>query len=275
MHRFGELLSAGVEERTSLCVGIDPHPYLLASWGLADEPASLEAFGLAVVEAAAGRVAVVKPQVAFFERFGAAGYAALEHVLAAAREAGLLIIGDAKRGDVGTSVAAYGQAWLTPGSSLEVDALTVSAFQGVASLRDVIQLARDAGKGLFVLCATSNPEAATLQSAQTPAGVSVARAIADEVAQVNAEDVSEASPVGSFGLVVGATIDRAAFGLELDTHTPILAPGFGAQGAALGDFFNLYPTPAPVLASVSRSVLQHGPSELATAIDHHLSQLHG
>lgn len=268
MQPFGELLEAATEERGNLCVGIDPHPYLLDAWALPDEAASLKTFGLAVVAAAAGRAAAVKPQVAFFERYGSAGYVALEHVLAAAREAGLLVIGDAKRGDVGTSVAAYGQAWLTPGSALEVDALTVSAFQGVGSLAAVVDLAREAGKGLFVLCATSNPEAAQLQLARTADGETVARAIARQVAGLRGD-----ARVSSFGLVVGATIDRTEFGLELDDSTPILAPGFGAQGAALGDFKRLYPTQAPVLASVSRSVLQHGSDGLELAIDDHVRAL--
>lgn len=268
MQRFGDLLAAGVAERGPLCVGVDPHPYLLKAWGLTDAPSSLVEFGLATVAAAAGRVAAIKPQVAFFERHGSKGYAALESVLAAAREAGLIVIADAKRGDVGTSVAAYGEAWLAPGSPLEADALTVSAYQGLGSLSDVITLARDAGKGLFLLCATSNPEAAVVQRAVTETGATVASLIADEVAALNADDAT-----GSFGLVIGATIERESFGLRLDSRTPILAPGFGAQGGTLDRLGDLYPTDAPVLASVSRSVLQAGPGGLADAIDDHRRQL--
>ena len=268
MQPFGDLLAAGVAERGPLCVGIDPHPYLLEAWGLPDAPSSLTEFGLAVVSAAAGRVAVIKPQVAFFERHGSRGYAALEEVLGAAREAGLIVIADAKRGDVGTSVAAYGEAWLTPGSPLEADALTVSAYQGLGSLSGVIEQARDAGKGLFVLCATSNPEAAVVQQAETANGATVARLIAEEVADLNAGGMS-----GSFGLVIGATIARSSFGLELDSRTPVLAPGFGAQGGDLSRLAELYPTKAPVLAAVSRSVLQSGPAGLQTAIDDHTRQL--
>lgn len=268
MQPFGSRLRTVVNEHGPLCVGIDPHAHLLKEWGLPDAPDSLVEFGLRVVEAAAGRVGVVKPQVAFFERHGSAGFTALEQVLAAAREAGLTIIGDAKRGDVGTSVDAYGQAWLGEGTPLEVDALTVSAFQGVGSLASVIDLAKARGKGLFVLCATSNPEARIVQSAILADGRSVARLIAEEVAALN-----DGEETGSFGLVIGATVNGGDFGLDLESATPILAPGFGAQGGALEDLRKLYPTDAPVLASVSRSVLQAGPQRLAVAIDEHRARL--
>ena len=142
-----------------LCVGIDPHEHLLTEWGLDASAAGAREFGLRVVDAAAGRVGIVKPQVSFFERYGSAGFAALEDVLAAARAAGLLVIADAKRGDIGTTMDAYARAWLTPGSPLEADAMTVSPFLGVGSLRDTFRFALENGKGVFVLAATSNPEA--------------------------------------------------------------------------------------------------------------------
>lgn len=160
---FGHRLHDSIAVHGPLCVGIDPHSYLLNEWGLVDSALGLREFGLRVVEAAAGRVALVKPQVAFFERHGSEGYAALETVLDAAHSAGLIVIADVKRGDVGTSLDAYAQAWLTPGSPLEADAMTVSAYQGVGSLSGAVTLATDHGKGLFVLAATSNPEAAALQ----------------------------------------------------------------------------------------------------------------
>ena len=263
MTGYGEALAAQLSGAPGLCVGIDPHPHLLDAWGLPGSAEGVLEFGLAVVDAAAGRAHALKPQVAFFERYGSAGLAALEQVLAVARERGIRLIGDAKRGDIGTSVAAYGQAWLTPGSPLEVDALTVSAFQGLGSLDTVIELAAEHGKGLYVLCATSNPEAAAVQRAVTAAGESVAAMIARQAAQLNASSVA----AGHVGLVLGATNDLADYGLELDAKTPVLAPGFGAQGASLTDVRTLFPTAAPVLASVSRSVLSAGASGLADAID--------
>src|SRR5690606_29705081 len=154
--------------------------------------------------AATGQVAVVKPQVAFCERFGSAGYAALEDVLAAARLAGLLVIADVKRGDVGSTVEAYAQAWLTPGGQLESDAMTVSAYQGVGSLEAPLEMADRHSKGLFVLSATSNPEAAAIQMARTEAGDTVASRITHDVAAWNTDH--SAGRLGSVGVVIGATV---------------------------------------------------------------------
>jgi len=267
---FGSRLAQVIDERGSLCVGIDPHSYLLADWGLHDDASGVREFGLRVVEAATGRAGMVKPQVAFFERFGAAGYAALEEVLAAARSAGLLVIADVKRGDLGSSVAAYGQAWLTPGAPLEADAMTVSAFQGVGSLRHPISLAAASGKGLFVLAATSNPEAADIQTSRHPvSGRSVARAIIDGVMETNAAIGHEAGPIG---VVLGATLDLPAFGIDTtkpnEPALPVLAPGFGHQGARLDDARDIYGELAGMLViSESRSILSAGPDALAATID--------
>jgi orotidine-5'-phosphate decarboxylase len=240
---------------------------LLTQWDLPDTAGGVRDFGLRTVEAAAGQVAVVKPQVAFFERFGSAGYAALEDVLEAARSAGLIIVADVKRGDVGTSVEAYGQAWLTPGSALEVDAMTVSAYQGVGSLDAPLGLAELHGKGLFVLSATSNAEAAALQLAKTDTGASVARTIVDDVASWNADHT--AGELGSIGVVIGATVDASAYGLDYGNMAgiPILAPGFGHQGARIDQFSELYgPAAGSVLVAVSRSLLTAGPRGLKPAI---------
>jgi orotidine-5'-phosphate decarboxylase len=167
---FGDRLDAVFTTRGQLCVGIDPHAWLLADWDLPDSAAGAESFGRTVVEASAGQVGIVKPQVAFYERFGSAGYAALERVLADARAAGLLVIADVKRGDLGTSAEAYGQAWLSADSPLEVDAITVNAYMGVGSLAAVIDQAGQEGKGLFLLAATSNPEAEAIQRAVVAGG---------------------------------------------------------------------------------------------------------
>mgnify|MGYP000848359484 CR=1 FL=1 len=249
---FGTRLAAAVAEHGPVCVGIDPHAHLLDAWGLPDTAAGAEAFGLEVVEAAAGRVAIVKPQVAFFERHGSAGLAALEHVVRVARDAGVLVLADAKRGDLGTTMDAYAQAWLTPGAPLEVDAITASPYLGLGSLEPALSLAERHGKGVFVLCATSNPEGADLQSRADATGESVAASIARGVDAWNADHAPDAA--GSIGLVVGATVAAADFGVTLTGATPILAPGFGHQGARLADLRALYPAGSLVLASVSRSV---------------------
>jgi len=271
--RFGVRLREAFDTRGQLCVGIDPHAELLDAWGLPDSADGVRDFGLRVVEAASGRAGVVKPQVAFFERHGAAGYAALEDVLAAARASGLLVIADVKRGDLGTSVNAYGQAWLSPGSTLEVDAMTVVAYQGLGSLDGVMELAARVGKGLFVLAATSNPEARETQTATRADGRSVAAGVVAEVAERNART---SLPLGSVGVVVGATIALADFGLSDASFAgmPILAPGFGHQGARIAQLPELFGAAAQnVLVSASRSILSAGPQGVEAAIDAHVGEV--
>ncbi len=271
---FGARLERAFATTGQLCVGIDPHAGLLASWGLPDSAVGVRDFGLQVVEAAAGRAGIVKPQVAFFERHGSAGYAALEDVLAMARAAGLLVIADAKRGDVGSTVEAYGEAWLTPGSPLEADAMTVVAYQGLGSLDGVIERATRFEKGLFVLAATSNPEAAATQTARRTDGRFVAAAIVADVAGRNVAEASGA--LGSFGVVVGATIALADFGLSPASFTgmPILAPGFGHQGARIAQVPELFgPAAQNVLVSASRSILSAGSEGLIAAIDAHVNEV--
>jgi orotidine-5'-phosphate decarboxylase len=254
---FGAGLATTFETSGHLCLGIDPHPFLLDQWGMPDTPAGVREFSLRAVEASVGAVGIVKPQVAFFERHGSAGYAALETVLAEARGAGLLVIADAKRGDVGSTVAAYGSSWLLAGSPLEADAMTVSAYQGVGSLREVVELALTNDKGLFILAATSNPESVETQTAVRASGATVAAGIVDEVHHLN----SSAETLGSVGVVIGATISASDYGISFESlrSTPILAPGFGEQGAALADVTRLYGAAAPqVIANVGRGVLRVG-----------------
>ncbi|WP_105565232.1 orotidine-5'-phosphate decarboxylase [Microbacterium halophytorum] len=262
---FGTRLRGALDEFGPLCVGVDPHAALLDAWGLDQGPAGLESFGLRVVEAAAGRVAAIKPQVAFFERFGSAGFAALEGVLAAGREAGLIVIADAKRGDIGSTMAGYAAAWLEAGSPLEADAVTLSPYLGPGSLAEAVRFGAERGKGAFVLAATSNPEAGELQRAATAGGDSVARLVARESAQLG----GGTAPIGPVGLVVGATIDREPAGLADDVlgGMPILSPGFGAQGAEPADLRRRFGTVAGnVLASESRSLLRAGADALPDAI---------
>jgi orotidine-5'-phosphate decarboxylase len=232
----------------------------------------VRAFGLTAVEAAAGRAGMVKPQVSFFERFGSRGFAALEDVMSAARAAGLLVIADAKRGDIGTTMAGYAQAWLEPGAPLEADALTISPYLGGGSLAEAITRALPAGKGVFVLAATSNPEGAPVQQALVPAALATTQGETTALRitrDVTAYDSPEGG-LGSVGLVIGATIDRAGFALDDDTlrAVPLLAPGFGAQGATPADLRSRFGTLAGnVLASESRSILSAGPDRIAATIE--------
>ena len=271
--RFGERVRAALDAHGPLCVGIDTHAALLAAWGLSADAAGARQFGLRTVEAATGRVGVVKPQVSFFERHGSAGIAALENVMSAARAAGLLVIADAKRGDIGSTMDDYARAWLGAGSPLEADALTVNPYLGVGALGGAFALAEEQGKGLFVLAATSNPEAADLQRARTASGETVSAAVVADVSARNAATTA-AGEWGSFGFVIGATLDLGAAGIGPFAPTaPILAPGFGAQGAEPADLVRRFGALSPsVLASESRSILSAGPDDLAETIARRAAQ---
>ena len=240
---FGARLRRAMDERGPLCVGVDPHAALLADWGLDDDVAGLERFSRTVVEALADRVAVLKPQSAFFERFGSRGVAVLERTVAEARAAGALVVMDAKRGDIGSTMAAYADAYLDPASPLFSDALTVSPYLGFGSLRPAVDRARTHGCGLFVLALTSNPEGTEVQHAVGADGRAVAASVLAHLAAENgvgnrdavgngngsgdadgsrnanggagADGSAGVHPyatgqlLGSFGAVVGATLSAA------------------------------------------------------------------
>ncbi len=251
---FGARLRVALDGRGPLCVGIDPHASLLAAWGLPDDADGLERFALTVVDALGDRVAVLKPQSAFFERHGAAGVAVLERTIVAAREAGALVLLDAKRGDIGSTATAYADAYLRPGSPLCVDAMTVTPYLGFGSLRPFLDAAAEHGLGLFVLAVTSNPsQVGEVQRARAGDGT-VAGSILAAVAAENAG----AEPLGSVGAVVGATV--GATGEDFAVNGSLLAPGLGAQGAQPADLREVFGTALPnVLPSYSRTVLAAGP----------------
>ncbi|MGL4304647.1 MAG: orotidine-5'-phosphate decarboxylase [Mycobacteriaceae bacterium] len=254
---FGQRLFDATERRGALCVGIDPHPALLSSWGFADDIAGLKQFVEVCVTAFADVAAVVKPQIAFFERFGSAGFTVLEDAIAALRASGVLVLADAKRGDIGSTMAAYAQAWLGEDSALSADAVTVSPYLGYGSLGPVFELAEQNGGGVFVLAATSNPEGWQIQQAQLQ-GRTVSQMIVDQVAESNIA----AQPLGSVGVVVGATLGQAPDLSRLGG--PILMPGIGAQGGTVADVRRLAEgVLRAVLPSVSREILAAGPSVTA------------
>jgi orotidine-5'-phosphate decarboxylase len=254
---FGARLADTVAAHGPLCVGIDPHPALLAQWGLTDDTDGLARFADSCVEAFAGQVAVVKPQSAFFERHGSGGIAVLERLLAAFAGSGTCTILDVKRGDVGSTMDGYADAYLAVGAPLGADAVTLSPYLGFGSLAPALDAAADAGRGVFVLARTSNPEGAEVQLAAV-GGRSVAQGIVDAAAARNAG----AEPLGDVGVVIGATHDH---GLDLaGLNGPVLAPGIGAQGAGPADvaarFCGLH---GVVLPAASRSVLAAGPDPAA------------
>lgn len=256
-------VAAVIDAHGHLCVGIDPHAALLRAWGLEDSADGARELGLRVVDAAAGRAGVVKPQVAFYERHGAPGFAALAEVIAAARAAGLFVIADAKRGDIGTTLEGYADAWFGTGSGLAADAVTLVAYQSVGNLEPVLARADEVGGGAFVLAATSNPDALPVQSAIRADGRTVAAAVVDEVRE------------RGHGVVIGATVEPAAAGLSVAAlaGVPILAPGYGVQGARVADAPALFGAAAGlVLASASRSILGAGPDGVARAVTAHAEE---
>jgi len=257
---FGARLATAVAARGPLCVGIDPHRELLGEWGLTDDVEGLRRFTDLVVDALAGHVAVLKPQLAFYERHGSRGMAVCEDAVVRARAAGALVLLDAKRGDIGSTMAGYAD-YLRPDHPLAGDALTVSPYLGPDSLEPARATADRFGGGLFVLARTSNPDAATFQSA-VAGGRTVAQTVVDTVGAWNGPGEPGWGPAtGSHGVVVGATLGE----LDVDLSAlggPVLAPGLGAQGGSVADLRRLFGGHA-VLPSVSRDVLRAGPDVAA------------
>jgi orotidine-5'-phosphate decarboxylase len=267
---FGRKVFDAFESRGQLCVGVDAHASLLDHWGLDDDVNGLDYFANSVIDAAEGLVGLVKPQVSFFERHGSAGFAVLERITHRAKDAELIVIADAKRGDIGSTMEAYLDAWLGENSHFYADTLTVSPFLGLETSTALMGQHLENGKGITVLVATSNPEGAGLQTARTESGESIAAELWGKLEKLNQISSAPGDRIGSFAAVVGATLHFKRFGLELEqsgVKTPILAPGFGAQGAGLRDIRLIFGEASPnVIASVSRSVLEVGKQGLTEAI---------
>ncbi|MDO5721167.1 MAG: orotidine-5'-phosphate decarboxylase [Actinomycetaceae bacterium] len=264
---FGSRLQQAMGELGPLCAGIDPHPFLLQQWGLDDSIRGLSEFTKRAYEGLSG-AAILKPQMAFYERFGSAGLAVLEQMLQWARRDGVLTVVDVKRGDIGSTMDGYAQAYLPVGAALDCDAITVSPYLGPQVFDATVQLALRHGKGLFALVLTSNPQAQALQrsvwSQEGGSEVPVARQVMRWVNEANdSSGASESVELGSVGVVVGATVTDSTQVLGEDlttTRAPILAPGFGAQGATAEQVRQRFATVrSQVLVNVSRSLLQAGP----------------
>lgn len=254
---FGSRLRVAMDAYGPACVGIDPHASLLEEWGFDDSIDGLRRFSAACVEAFAGQVAAVKPQSAFFERFGSAGIAVLEDTMQALRHTGTLVILDVKRGDIGSTAAAYADAYLDEDSPLAADAVTVSPFLGFGSLTPFLAAAERNDAGVFVLALTSNPEAPEVQHARSGRR-SVAGVMLDHLRECNAG----ATPMGAYGAVVGATIGSTDE--DLDINGPLLVPGFGAQGGTIDTVRRLFDGVLDrVVVSTSRGILAAGPDVAA------------
>jgi orotidine-5'-phosphate decarboxylase len=256
---FGNRLLDALDERGSLCVGIDPHPELLQAWGLPVDVSGLRRFAEICSTAFAPTAAAVKPQSAFFEAFGSAGIAVLEDTIAACRAGGALVLLDVKRGDIGSTMSAYARAYLDPSAPLAVDAITLSPYLGVGSLDPAFDAADRHDGGVFVLALTSNKQGPQVQRARADDGRLVAQVVVDELAARNAGD----GPLGSLGVVVGATIGHSDVDFAR-LNGPLLVPGIGAQGGTADDVRRLFGSALPaVLPSVSREVLRRGPNIVA------------
>ncbi|MEU7813492.1 orotidine-5'-phosphate decarboxylase [Pseudonocardia sp. NPDC049154] len=253
MSGFGGRLVAAVDRFGPLCAGIDPHPGLIAEWGLTDDADGLARFCAAAVEALAGHVAVVKPQAAFFERHGSRGIAVLERTLADLAGTGTLSLLDVKRGDIGSTMDGYADAYLGVGAAVGADAITVSPYLGFGSLEPAFRAAEEADRGVFVLARTSNPEGGSVQLASAD-GRTVAQAMVDGAAGRN----TGVAPLGGVGVVVGGAHDH---GLRLGAlNGAVLAPGLGAQGATPRDVAERFAgLSGLVLPAASRSILKAGP----------------
>ena len=259
--KFSTRLAQAIADHSPICIGIDPSESELDNWELPDSAAGAREYGLRIIDSAQGRVGIVKPQVGFFERFGSLGYQTLEEIIREAKDAGLLVIADAKRGDIGSTMLGYASAWFGDDSPLRSDALTVSGYLGPDSLKETLEYAKDVEGGLFLLAATSNPEAKQLQLA-TKDGETVS-----SVALAAAQALGQ----GNMGVVIGATQNLEEFGIggikNEDCQIPILSPGFGAQGARLEDIPSLFgASAARVIANMSREITNQGPDKVSELI---------
>jgi orotidine-5'-phosphate decarboxylase len=270
---FSKKLETAFSRSGQLCLGIDPHEQLLDEAGYQQSAEGLYQFSMTMLDAITGTVSIIKPQVSFYERFGSAGFKVLENLCSEASNRGLLVIADAKRGDIGSTMTAYAQAWVGKSAPFLVDALTISPYLGVGSLAETVSMASERGKGLFVLCGTSNPEGESLQMASN-GGFSVARQIANEVALLNRVSSQSKTRFGTAGLVIGATVNLESYGLsELNSEAtgsfaPILSPGFGHQGARLSDAKKIFGLNADkVIYTISRSALRNGLNSVKSVIE--------
>lgn len=253
---FGARAVAAMDRHGPLCLGLDPSAELLGAWGLPDDATGLRRFCEVALGTVGGTVAAVKPQSAFFERHGAAGVQVLQEVLQELSALGTLSVLDAKRGDIGSTMDAYAQAYLSETAPMAADAVTVSPYLGYGSLAPAVDLARETGRGVFVLALTSNPEGREVQHVGDPP---VAVSIVDRATAEN----DGAKPAGHVGLVVGATVGSAPADLGIDlaaVNGILLTPGVGAQGGTPADLARTFEAASRrVLAPVSRELLRHGP----------------
>ncbi len=259
MKSFAQRFLELARSRSPFCLGIDPTPQLLKAWNVPHSAGGLAQMCETVVSAAEGRLAIVKPQIAFFERFGSKGIEVLERLIAAFQERGTLVLVDGKRGDIGSTVEAYAQAYLGSTSAFHADAITAHAYLGFGALKPLLTHAVDSGAGVFVVVRSSNIEGTPLQSAVLQNdGRTVADSLADLITEFNQQ--TSGSEIGPVGAVVGATIENLMPTLDRLSQSLLLAPGIGHQGATSEDLRRRFEHHAArAIPSSSRAVLDRGP----------------
>jgi orotidine-5'-phosphate decarboxylase len=257
MPTFADRLQQKIREHSPLCVGIDPSAALLKACGLPDSAEGALEFGRRVLEAADFRIAVLKPQSAFFERFGSAGFVALEALVKLARAREVPVLLDGKRGDIDTTAAAYAEGYFSSTTTLRVDAITTHCYLGLAALEPFFAAAIAAEGGVFVVVRSSNPEGQGLQTARMASGETVAQSLCREITARNLRQRKEG--LGPIGAVVGATCEDANETAAALPNSFVLAPGVGAQGATMRDVLARMPVSrGRVLPNVSRAILANG-----------------
>jgi orotidine-5'-phosphate decarboxylase len=266
MPSFAQRLLHAIEKHSPLCVGVDPSASLLRAAGLPDSAEGALAFGQRVLEAAQYRISILKPQSAFFERFGSSGLRALEEMTVLARRKEVLVLLDGKRGDIDTTGAAYAEGYFSATTTLRVDAVTTHPYLGFGALDPFLDIAERSDGGVFVVVRSSNPEGRELQTAKLSSGETVAQHLCREITLRNRRSGAGLGPIGA---VVGATCDDAPETVAALPQSFILAPGVGAQGAAMDDVLRRMPAArGRVLPNVSRAILANGggASEIAATI---------
>jgi len=259
VENFADRLLGAIEQANSpVCVGIDPvRERLPSDFDKVPDPVrAIEHFSRVVLEIVAGIVPAVKVQVAYFERYGSEGLAAYERIVAEALSAGLVVIGDVKRGDIGSTVRAYAAGHLERENS--PDAITVNGYFGADGLAPFIESARRAGKGIFVIVRTSNPSAVTVQDFADSQGKRFYEHLAEQVAGIgDGEGLIGEKGYSCIGAVVGATYPIETHLLrQVMPRQIFLLPGYGAQGASAGDcLYGFNPDKTGAIVSASRSVI--------------------
>ena len=259
---FLDRVTAAVGAHGPLCAGIDPSATLLADWGLTDD-ASGTARVLSRLRRGVRRRASPWSSRRWPSSNGTARrvWPSSSGSIAEAQSAGLVVIADAKRGDIDSTADAYAEAWLSESSPLAADAVTAHPYLGLGALAPLVRLAGETGRGVLVVARSSNPEGRSLQLATTAEGSAVEDMLLGEIAALNA---SEEVPTGTVGAVIGATLSPSNYPLS-QLGGVILAPGLGAQGAGPADVATRFAGCAPgtVLPSSSRGLLRHGPDPAA------------